>query len=267
MRWLLLNPNTSPAVTARLLTYAQADLQARGRADVALQPCTATVGASYIATEASYALAAHGALDAWAQALAAHRSVGGQVAHLGVPAQATPRPFDAILLGCFGDPGVWALREASGLPVVGLAEAAMVQAARHGRFAIVTGGTAWAPMLQRLAAQLGLADALAAVHTVAPSGAELAAQPEAALKLLGQAGAQAAQGVDAVVLGGAGLAGMAAPLAHRLAVPLIDSASAGVAALLDEAPARWSAPAAPGTPPVWTGLAQGLAQALNQPLR
>jgi Asp/Glu/hydantoin racemase len=245
VRWLLLNPNTSPAVTARLLAHTQAELQARGRADVQLQPATATLGASYIATEASYALAAHGALDAWAQAAA------------------TPHAFDAILLGCFGDPGVWALREASGLPVVGLAEAAMVRAAQHGRYAIVTGGPAWAPMLRRLAAQLGLADALVAVHTVAPSGAELAAQPEAALALLGQACEQAAQGVDAVVLGGAGLAGMAAPLAGRLAVPLIDSASAGVAALLDEAPARWSAPAAPGAPPVWTGLADPLAQALS----
>jgi Asp/Glu/hydantoin racemase len=262
MRWLLLNPNTSPAVTARLLAHAQAELQARGRADVALQACTATLGASYIATEASYALAAHGALDAWAQALAPHH-LASPTDTSGPGPAATPQPFDAILLGCFGDPGVWALREASGLPVVGLAEAAMVQAARHGRFAIVTGGAAWAPMLQRLAAQLGLAEALAAVHTVAPSGAELAAQPEAALKLLGQACEQAAQGVDAVVLGGAGLAGMAAPLAGRLAVPLIDSASAGVVALLDEAPERWSAPPAPGAAPVWTGLTHALSQQLR----
>jgi hypothetical protein len=65
------------------------------------------------------------------------------------------------------------------------------------------------------------------------------------------------------VLGGAGLAGMAAPLAGRLAVPLIDSASAGVVALLDEAPERWSAPPAPGAAPVWTGLTHALSQQLR----
>jgi len=53
--------------------------------------------------------------------------------------------------GLIGDPGLLALRESSPAPVSGLAEAAFMDAARHGRFAIVTGGARWAPMLQRLA--------------------------------------------------------------------------------------------------------------------
>ena len=178
MRLLILNPNTSASVTARLLAHAQTLLAARAPSArttmVTLDAVTAQLGASYIASEASYAIAGHAALDTWAR----HAAAGGRA--------------DTILLGCFGDPGVWALREATGLPVIGLAEAAMRRAARHGRFAIVTGGLAWVPMLQRLARSLGLADALAAVHAVAPSGAQLAADPAAALSLLAQACRQAA---------------------------------------------------------------------------
>lgn len=249
MQLLILNPNTAGAVTARLLAHAQGLLARRGaQATTALHTATARLGASYIASEASFALAGHAALDTWAEFAAA----GGQA--------------DAILLGCFGDPGVWALREATGLPVIGLAEAAMRQAARHGRFAIVTGGLAWRPMLQRLARSLGLDQALAGVHVLAQSGADLAAmmatQPDAALALLAQACRQAAARADVVVLGGAGLAGLAQALAHQVSVPLIDSASAGLDWLLDEPLADLCCPPAPGDAPTWQGLAPALQRAL-----
>lgn len=247
MQLLILNPNTSPAVTERLRTHAQALLAARGRADVVLHTATARLGASYIATEASYAIAGHAALDAWA----VHQAAGG--------------PADALLLGCFGDPGGPALRELSGRPVIGLAEAAMRQAARHGRYAIVTGGAAWVPMLQRLARSLSLADALVQVHAVAPSGADLAARPTEALALLGAACRQAATGADAVILGGAGLAGYAAALATQVPVPLIDSASAGVEWLLDQPWDDLRCPPAPGAPPAWQGLGDALERCLQGP--
>ncbi|WP_088284638.1 aspartate/glutamate racemase family protein [Ideonella sp. A 288] len=245
MRLAILNPNTSAAVSARLLAHAQALLAGRG--DVELTALTATLGASYIASEAGYAIAGHAALDAWAR----HVAAGGGA--------------DAVLLGCFGDPGVWALRETTGLPVVGLAEAAMRQAALHGRYAIVTGGAAWVPMLQRLAASLGLADGLAAVHAVAPSGAQLAADPAGAIALLRDVCVRAAHGVDAVILGGAGLAGYAQALAADLPVPLIDSASAGIEWLTGPPrPGLLAAPAG-GAAPAWQGLAPALQQWLDRP--
>lgn len=206
---LVINPNTTASVTALLLQHAQA---AAGPA-VAVQALTARFGAPYIACEASHAVAAHAALDAWAAA----RAAGG------------PTPC-AVLIGCFGDPGLWALRERSGAPVTGLAEAAFVEAARHGRFAVVTGGARWPPMLQRLAHALGHADALAGVLAVAPTGVQMAADPVAAVALLAAAchRAVAETGARAVIVGGAGLAGLAARLQPQVAVPLIDSVHAGV---------------------------------------
>ena len=205
---LVINPNTSAGVSALL----QRHVQAAAGSHVAVRTATARFGAPYIACEASYAVAAHAALDAWAHDLS--------------QLQAKP---DAVLIGCFGDPGLMALRESSPVPITGLAEASFIEAARHGRFAIVTGGERWGPMLQRLAQQLGQAHALAGIHTVAPTGAQLAADPQAARTLLAQACRDVVRqmGVQAVILGGAGLAGMAAAVQPQVAVPVIDSVIAG----------------------------------------
>ncbi|MDM0014244.1 aspartate/glutamate racemase family protein [Variovorax sp. J22P168] len=206
-RLLVVNPNTSASVSALLQQHLQAQL---GGA-MTVHTVTARFGAPYISSEATYAVAQHAVLDAWA---AAH-------AH-------GERP-DAVLIGCFGDPGLFALRDGAGVPVGGLAEAAFIAAARHGRFAIVTGGERWRPMLERLAVSLGYGESLAGAHTVAPTGAQLAQDPAGARLLLAEACREAALrfGADAVILGGAGLAGMAADIAPSVPVPLVDSVSAG----------------------------------------
>ncbi len=206
---LIINPNTSSAVSALLQTHAQ---RAAGP-DVRVRTVTARFGAPYIACEASYAVAGHAVLDSWAAALANDDQ---------------PAP-DAVLIGCFGDPGLLALRDTSRVPVTGLAEAAFVEAAAHGRFAIVTGGVRWQPMLARLAQMLGYGDQLAGIHTVTPTGAQLAADPVAARALLAAACQAAVQDfrADAIILGGAGLAGLAQLIQADVSAPVIDSVLAG----------------------------------------
>ena len=215
---LVINPNTSASVSTLLQTH----VQAAAGLHVQVRTVTARFGAPYIADEASYAVAAHATLDAWAAAL--------------TETENTP---DAVLIGCFGDPGLLALRESSPVPITGLAEAAFIDAARHGRFAIVTGGTRWGPMLQRLAQALGHAPQLAGIYTVLPTGAQLAADPVAARALLAQACRDVVRqmGVQAVILGGAGLAGMAAAIQPQVSVPVIDSVVAGTTWALRSHPA------------------------------
>lgn len=245
-RLLVLNPNTSASVTALVVSHARAVLG--GHAQV--EGATARLGAAYIASEAACAVAGHAALDAWAAWRAGH-----------------PRP-DALLLGCFGDPGLFALRELCDCPVTGLAEAAFMQAERasaRGRFAVVTGGAAWGPMLRRLAQGLGFGEALAGVYTVAPSGAQLAADPASALPLLAQACREAARdsGADCVILGGAGLAGMAARIQAEVPVALIDSVEAGAQEALRlarqaEPNGRPEAGSVPTAGPAWQALSAEL---------
>lgn len=204
---LLINPNTSVSVTALLSQHL-----ARFAPQLPFRAVTARFGPAYISDETGCTIAAAGVLDAWQQALD------------------SPRPAPAaVLIGCFGDPGLLALRECSPVPVSGLAECAMQQAAQRGRLAIVTGGARWAPMLERLAHSLGLGSAFAGVQTVTATGAQLAADPVAAKTCLLQACRQAQQrwSPDSIIIGGAGLAGMAAQLQPDLEVELIDSVQAG----------------------------------------
>lgn len=238
---LLINPNTSGEVTERLLAHARSELPSGWT----VHGVTARFGARYIACEASYAVAGHAALDAFAWAVAEH---GG-------------KPFDGVLIGCFGDPGLWALSECSPTPVVGLATASFELAARTGRFSVVTGGERWTPILRRLALESGHAGRLADIRTVSLSGAELAAQPARALNLLAQAGqaSLASHPADAVVLGGAALAGMGQPLAERLGITVMDSVTAGVRLLVEKVSQHAPTDASVRSHAIWSHVAPELA--------
>jgi allantoin racemase len=122
----------------------------------------------------------------------------------------------------------------------------------------VTGGKRWQPMLQRLAVALGYGDLLAEVLTVAPTGAQLAQDPEAAIRLLTDACRQAAAlpGVQSVILGGAGLAGLAAEIQPHLPIPVIDSVVAGTHWALEQPPG--AARDRPGLQAEWQGVSAEL---------
>lgn len=205
VRILLINPNTAAAVTALMASHVAAIA-----GDAAeFVPVTGRFGARYISSRASAAIAGHAALDA----LAVHGD-----------------GCDAVFLACFGDPGLLALRELADVPVVGMAEASCLDACARGRrFAIVTGGALWQPMLTEFVATLGLADRLAAVRAIAPTGGEIAENPDAALAQLAAACTACAtdDGADVVILGGAALAGLAARIQHDVPVPVLCSVEAG----------------------------------------
>jgi len=238
-RILVINPNTSASVTDRVAASCRLAHPA-----VQWDGVTARLGAAYISSESAYAIAAHAALDAYAAHFDGH---------------------DAVLVACFGDPGLLALREVAAAPVVGLAQASFEAAARRGPFAVVTGGKAWGPMLERFARMHRLDDRLVGVHTVDLTGAQIAAEPERALDDLREACERGQQaGAHSIVLGGAALAGMAATLQPRLAIPLLDNVLLGAQAAMDAAlqtPAT-PVPSAAARSPV-TGLGAALTRLLG----
>ncbi len=241
-KYLLINPNTNGLTTQRL----QKALMPQMPAHASLEVITASFGATYIACEASHAIAAHACIQAWADYLANDNA-----------------PLKGVLIACFGDPGLFALREMSSCPVTGLAEASFIQAAAHGPFSIVTGGERWKPMLHRLAGNLGFDQHLKHIETVVPSGAELQANPQMAIECLTMACKNASlNGVKTIILGGAGLAGYAAQIQHMVDVPIIDSATAGLEVLLKQ---RAPQPVAQlnGTHAAWTNMSNAI-QALKK---
>lgn len=114
-RIALLNPNTSTRSTELMLASAVA----AAPAGVQIEGRNVASGAELIVDEAALQQAAL-AVQAMAPSLAAEG-------------------FDAIIVAGFGDPGVDALRQSQALPVTGIGEAGITEAARGGlRYAIVT---------------------------------------------------------------------------------------------------------------------------------
>jgi len=242
MRLLLLNGNTDPAITDLLAARAAEAIPRLGLAPAEIVPATAPFGARYIATRAAVAVAGHAVLAALAE------QVGPD----------NPRDFGAALIACFGEPGIEAARELLPIPVVGMAEASIAAAlAMAPRIALLTGGAAWVPMLQDFALVRGHGPETVLVRGVAPTGDMIARDPDGALALLAEAAADSvAAGAGAVVLGGAGLAGLASRLAPRVAVPVLDSLDCALAAALG--PARPPGPRAAQAPQA--GLSPALAR-------
>src|SRR3954471_11621069 len=135
LRLLLVNSNTNTELTAKLAAQA-----AVGHEDaVEITALTPPFGAPYVETRADVAIAAHAILVAIAKAV-----------------RAAPQRFDACVIACFGEPGLAAAREIFDFPVVGLAEAAMHTAAQVStRFALLSRGEAWTPMLRELVTLYG----------------------------------------------------------------------------------------------------------------
>ncbi len=244
---LLINPNTTASITDLVLKTAKR-FAAKG---TKLRALTGAFGPRYIASRAGYAVAGHVALDALANDRG-HK--------------------DAVVLACFGDPGLAALKEVSKVPVVGMADASVLQACALGnRFSIVTGGERWKSMLEEFVASHGLASRLASVRTVAPTGADIARNPKAAMALLAK-GCMACvrdDGADVVILGGAGLAGLAAKLKSAVDVPLLDGVACAIAmaeGLAKQKPAKaMSGSLAKPAPVDSIGLSKGLSKLLGSP--
>jgi len=137
MRLLMINPNTTASITDLVLKTAKR-FASKG---TNLRAVTGAFGPRYIASRVGYAIAGHAAVDAFAN------DRGRK---------------DAVVLACFGDPGLAALKEIAKVPVVGMADASILQACAMGnRFSIVTGGERWKSMLEEFVASHGLSSRLA----------------------------------------------------------------------------------------------------------
>lgn len=218
MRLLLLNGNTDAAITAMLARHAAEAIPRLGLPAAELDAVTAGFGARYIATRAAVAVAGHAVLAALAE-------------HVGPD---NPRGYDAALIACFGEPGIEAAREVMPIPVVGMAEASIAAAlAIAPRIALLTGGALWVPMLEEFALVRGHGRERVLVRGVAPTGDMIARDPDGAVALLAEAARETvAEGAGAVVLGGAGLAGLASRVAPLVPVPVLDSLDCALAAAL-----------------------------------
>lgn len=206
MRILLLNPNTSADMTERMRVAAQAVASV----GTVLVPVTAPRGLPYIASRAEAQIGGAIALELIAEH---HRGV------------------DAVVIAAFGDPGLLGARELFDIPIVGMAEAAMLSACMLGRrFGIVTFARALGPWYEDCVAMHGLAGRCAGIRMLdRPFRAVSTVHEDHEDLLVDLAGRSVREDeADVIVLAGAPLAGLAGKVAHRIPVPVVDQVAAAI---------------------------------------
>jgi allantoin racemase len=208
MRILVINPNTSEAMTR---TIVEAARSAAPHATVdGVHP---TRGVPSVESHTEEAWATIGVLE--------------QVEL----AEASNSAPDAYVIACFGDTGLAAAREAASVPVVGMTEAALFTAVSLAhRFAIVTMPRRTIAQSDRVVESLGLSHRC----TVRAVDAAVSELEEGSAHLLAAFAAESRaairdDGAEAIVLGCAGLADLVEPLSRELGVPVIDGVAAGIA--------------------------------------
>ena len=206
MRILILNPNTSADVTARLAAAAK-PAAAQG---TIIGTATATRGVPYIASRAEAQIGGAIALEMLA-ALHCH--------------------YDAAIIAAFGDPGLFGARELFDIPVIGMAEASMLTACMLSRrFVIVTFARALGPWYQDCVDMHGLTQRCAGIRTLDDPFKSIGNVQDEKESLLAELAKQTALELeaDAVILAGAPLAGLAARIKDRVPVPVVDQMAAAV---------------------------------------
>ena len=128
-----------------------------------------------------------------------------------VAPQWTPDGYGAVIIGCFSDPGVEALREMTSAAVIGPGEAALWAAAQFGeRFSVLSSDPTPQGLRRRIRA-MGLGDAF---H-----------------RMIGSANQCVGDGADVIVLGCLAMCfveGLVETLQQALGVPVINPVIAGI---------------------------------------
>jgi len=222
-RILVINPNASDATTAMMVRIA-ADEPACA---FAVSGATAQRGPQMIVNEAELSAAGFEVERTWRDERDAASRRGERWA--------------GVIVSAFGDPGLERVREASGVPVVGICEASMLEAAHGGRrFGIATVTPDLVDAIDARADQLGLRALYTGIRLTEGDPRELAARPQALEDALARAVARCIDedGAQAVIIGGGPLGQAALALAPRFDVPVIAPISAAVRrlrALIDAA--------------------------------
>jgi allantoin racemase len=140
------------------------------------------------------------------------------------------QPFDAVVVACFGDPGLEALRLLVRVPVVGIGAASFTQAAfSSDRFAIVTPAVGTPERYAAVAASMGLTRQFLGTYQTQLSVADFESEDPAVLDTLVLHAQQAVKdGAECLLFGCAGIADQIRDIKARAGVMCIASAAAGV---------------------------------------
>ena len=201
MKILIINPNTSEAMTAKIRAVVE---EAR-RPDCQVEVVCAPHGPITIESSFDEAYAVAPTID--------------------LVRSAVKQDYDAIILACFCDVGIEAAKEISPIPVLSLEEATLSVALLLGsKFGIMTEKRPRVAMKELHVRRHGLLQRLASIRPLELSVAELDADPDRTKS----AGLELARrmieedGAEVLIMGCAAMTGYGADLERELGIPVLD---------------------------------------------
>ena len=209
MNIVVINPNTTTAMTARIATTAKSVAQA-GTHIIAIQP---SAGPASIEGYADEAMAVPHMLEALFAAQINHAAISGYV------------------IACFDDTGLDAARCVLEAPVVGIGEAACHMASLlAARFSVITTLARSVSPIEHNLVKYGLASRCARVRAAEVAVLELEDPTSDAYAHISNEirAALKEDRAEAIVLGCAGMTDLAARLSKEHGVPVIDGVGAAV---------------------------------------
>ncbi len=142
--------------------------------------------------------------------------------------KANAENYDAIIIACFSDPGLIAMKEISNILVVGIQEASLHAASMLGnKFTILTPSKKRIPSKYNDVWHNKLSNNLASVRELGMSVTETDEKPDLAQKRIMEVARQAVEedGAEVIILGCAGMVGYAEKAAKELNIVVIDPTS------------------------------------------
>ena len=139
--------------------------------------------------------------------------------------------FDGVVIACYGDPALYAAREISSVPVIGIAEASMLLACTVAHtFSIITVLPRVVPMLEDMVRRNGLEARCASVRGTPLSVLDCERDPTAAKReiIVAAKAAIAEDGAEAICLGCAGMGPLDKAVEAEVGVPVLDGVACAV---------------------------------------
>lgn len=200
---LVINPNTSPAMTVEIETTARR---------VFRSPWSCVVTPAPAGPES---------LESWTDYHLASVSI--------LPLLDEHAGADGIVLACFGDPGLFLLKEYSNVPVVGIAEASMSVAILLGaQFGILAGMRRAVELMDSMVRTYGLEPRYAGTEPLDMRVLDFDHNRSQTLDVLEQASLKLrARGAEVLLLGCAGLTAFVDELQAGVEMPVIDPVESG----------------------------------------
>jgi len=205
---LVINPNTSVNMTAEIEETAKRVFQDPWKCDVKRAP------------------AGPESLESWTDYHLASVAV--------MPLLEQYQDIDGIVLACFGDPGLFVLKELSDVPVIGIAEASMSVALLLGaQFGILAGMRRAVQLMDSMVRTYGLEARYAGTESLDLRVLDFEKDRQATLSVLENASQKLRQrGAEVLLLGCAGLTGFTKELYARVGMPIVDPVEAGCRMLM-----------------------------------